>query len=343
MYYPPNNQPPYQQSYRPYQPSYFNPFDSEKHDLRKTANGLGWTLLISFIFMYALVWLNIAFLKLIGYHALNYSGFKGFSPILYFLDSGLTYSLFLFVPFSIYMMIKHLHYADILPFQHVSVGTAISCVFFGIAICMLANIPANIVSAFLKELGFNVTMPSQPKTDNLYANILYVIGIVVIPPLVEEFVFRGVVLNGLRKFGNGFAIFGSAFLFGMFHGNFMQIPFAFVVGLVFALIVVRTGNLWITIIIHALNNGFSVLCEFLVRYKGETFTTVFSNYIVVLLLAFGLLGAIFLAIKNKDFFKTNRACTAMPFSTRFFAMVTNPGMIAVLLFCIGEAVFMLKT
>ena len=51
-------------------------------------------------------------------------------------------------------------------------------------------------------------------------------------PISEELIFRGFVLRSLRPYGKRFAILGSAFLFGLFHGNLLQTPYAFLVGLV---------------------------------------------------------------------------------------------------------------
>lgn len=56
------------------------------------------------------------------------------------------------------------------------------------------------------------------------ANILYVIGVAVIPPLVEELGFRGVMLSALRRYGDGFAVLVTAVAFGIFHGNPVKFP-----------------------------------------------------------------------------------------------------------------------
>ena len=58
----------------------------------------------------------------------------------------------------------------------------------------------------------------------LYASVL--------GPVSEELLFRGYALRTLEPFGRKFAIFGSALLFGLFHGNLLQAPYAFLVGLV---------------------------------------------------------------------------------------------------------------
>ena len=57
----------------------------------------------------------------------------------------------------------------------------------------------------------------------LYAGIL--------APVAEEILFRGFVQRTMLPFGKKFAILVSSLTFGLFHGNLLQTPYAFVVGL----------------------------------------------------------------------------------------------------------------
>ena len=78
---------------------------------------------------------------------------------------------------------------------------------------------------------------------------------VVIAPLTEEIVHRGIILKGLlAHYTQNRAIFWSALLFGLMHLNPWQFPIAFIFGLVFAYWVIQTGSLWPGILGHALNN-----------------------------------------------------------------------------------------
>ena len=72
-------------------------------------------------------------------------------------------------------------------------------------------------------------------------------------PLFEEILFRGFVLRSLEPYGRKFAILGSAFLFGMFHGNILQTPFAFVVGLILGYVTVEYSIAW-AMLLHTINN-----------------------------------------------------------------------------------------
>ena len=72
-------------------------------------------------------------------------------------------------------------------------------------------------------------------------------------PVVEEIVFRGLVMRGLEKYGRWFAIVVSSILFGLFHGNPAQSPYAFAVGLVMGYAAMEYNLLW-AMVLHMINN-----------------------------------------------------------------------------------------
>lgn len=77
---------------------------------------------------------------------------------------------------------------------------------------------------------------------------------VIMAPLCEEILYRKVLIDRVRQFGDKTAILASAFVFGLSHGNFYQFFYAFGIGLVFAYIYIQTGRLRYTIIFHMLIN-----------------------------------------------------------------------------------------
>ena len=72
-------------------------------------------------------------------------------------------------------------------------------------------------------------------------------------PVVEELVFRGVLMRGFEKHGRRFAIVASAILFGLFHGNLVQSPYAFAVGLVMGYVAMEYSVGW-AMVLHMINN-----------------------------------------------------------------------------------------
>lgn len=91
----------------------------------------------------------------------------------------------------------------------------------------------------------------------LYASIL--------GPVSEELIFRGYILQSLRPYGKKFAIVFSAFLFGVFHGNLLQTPYTFLMGLVLGYVTVEYHIGW-AVALHVFNN--LILADLLSRLTG---------------------------------------------------------------------------
>ncbi len=81
----------------------------------------------------------------------------------------------------------------------------------------------------------------------------------VLTPIGEEFLFRGVLTNGLARYGPWVAVLGSSAIFAVAHGITYILPVAFVVGVVAALLLRRTGSIWPGVIVHAVNNAYSLI------------------------------------------------------------------------------------
>ena len=90
----------------------------------------------------------------------------------------------------------------------------------------------------------------------------FLLYISILTPIVEEVVFRGFVLDiASEKYGDWFSIFISAFLFAIVHIHGVTIVNAFIAGLIFGYLRIRTGSLWPPIIIHFLWNTHLYLIE----------------------------------------------------------------------------------
>ena len=86
------------------------------------------------------------------------------------------------------------------------------------------------------------------------------ISIALIPAIVEEIFFRGLLFRSLG--GKWRAILVSAACFGLLHMNFNQMSYAFIMGIFFGWIVWKTGNLMTTMVIHGLFNSISILINY---------------------------------------------------------------------------------
>lgn len=88
----------------------------------------------------------------------------------------------------------------------------------------------------------------------------------VVPATVEEFVFRGIAYGGYRKSGTKFmAVILSALMFGLMHMNLNQALYAFVIGILLALLFEATNSIWTTMLFHFIYNAQSCCLMFLIE------------------------------------------------------------------------------
>ena len=104
---------------------------------------------------------------------------------------------------------------------------------------------------------------------------LSVLALVIMAPLLEEWLCRSVAINGLLKSGYSprAAIAWSACMFAVIHLNPWQAIPAFLVGLLLGWIYWRTRSLWATIFTHAVNNALSVALTWAFPHLPEDAST----------------------------------------------------------------------
>lgn len=192
---------------------------------------------------------------------------------------------------------------NMLPLKKANTKRVALCIPIGLSICLFANIITNIFITILSALGVSLSQQSAGSlsASNAPELILALLATAVMPGLMEEFAMRGVVLQPLRKFGMAFAIISTSVIFGIMHGNLIQAPFAIIVGLCFGFFAVKCNTLWVAIIIHMLNNAFSVIMEFVQNTVSKTAYTVSYYVSFGVIIAIGIACAIILLTTDKGF------------------------------------------
>lgn len=152
----------------------------------------------------------------------------------------------------------------------------------GFALCIIGNISTTFFSNILT--GFGVTFYSGSEGMKIPTDwvsvLLFVINTAIMPALFEEFAFRGVIMQPLRKYGDWFAIIASSACFAIVHANMVQIPFAFIAGISLGYFCIRTKSIWTSVIIHFLNNFLSV--AFSVYFEKNPDASSFTYVIVMM-------------------------------------------------------------
>ncbi len=165
-------------------------------------------------------------------------------------------------------------------------------VVFGFSGCMTVNFILNLIATFL-PIPVGSEIPTAENTD-IYTTMLMQLAVAVAPAICEEIAFRGFVMGSLSDFGDGFAILISSMFFGMMHTGISGILFAFSVGLLLGFIRKISGSLIPSMIVHFLNNAYSVLMIVLLKILDiEMLGIISGTFVFTMLLLFVVMLIIF--------------------------------------------------
>jgi membrane protease YdiL (CAAX protease family) len=97
--------------------------------------------------------------------------------------------------------------------------------------------------------------------------VLLALVVISVGPLVEELLFRGVLLSALQRWHVGWAVSISSMAFGLAHLPGLQfqwyaLPDLVLLGCVLAWLRLRSGSIWPAILAHGTNNLLAVLAWF---------------------------------------------------------------------------------
>lgn len=147
------------------------------------------------------------------------------------------------------------------------------------AVMYLSNIFSNILIQIISAIkhGSVVNALSDAVSSNhIFVNIFI---IVICAPIMEELLFRKLLIDRVLQYGDKIAIFLSGFMFGLYHGNLYQFFYAFALGCIFAYIYIKYGRIIYTMILHVIINFIgSVVTSYITKVSGILdFIEKFSN------------------------------------------------------------------
>lgn len=119
-----------------------------------------------------------------------------------------------------------------------------------------------------------------------------VIMAVFVAPILEEIVFRGVIMNNLRKYGIRVAIIINSLLFGLSHYNIEMIVPAFLTGIIFSYIAYKYSIKY-SILIHFFINAVTKISQVLILLRVELIlilVSLFFGFLIIFLLIFFIIG-----------------------------------------------------
>jgi membrane protease YdiL (CAAX protease family) len=144
-----------------------------------------------------------------------------------------------------------------------------------LALAVVAGLAAPLLGTLLTQLlahGHTVTQDIQQLGNStpLGLRLPLVLMVVIVGPLVEELLFRGVLLSALlQRWRTGWAVLISSLAFALVHLPGLQyqwyaLPELALLALVLAWLRLRSGSIWPGVVAHGVNNVLGVLAWFVV-------------------------------------------------------------------------------
>lgn len=165
-----------------------------------------------------------------------------------------------------------------------------------VALEIIINFAMMLVSMFAPEVieAFNELMETSGVAE---MTVLSFLATVILAPITEELIFRGVTMKLTKWAGLPFVIGNiiQAVLFGVFHLNLVQGVYATFIGLVLGYLGYRYKTLWVPILLHLFCNLYATVIGMF-----EIPDTMMTNVVMAVIAVVCIAGTIFLMKKENE-------------------------------------------
>jgi membrane protease YdiL (CAAX protease family) len=192
-----------------------------------------------------------------------------------------------------------------------------------VAPAVFAVFLTSMLSSLLLSL-FGVT--SAPVEDVGIVRMLLIHALV--PAVLEEALFRYIPMKLLLPYSRRWCVIYSALVFALIHCSFVQMPYAFVAGIIFMTVDVALGSALPSVILHFVNNAASVV---LMKYCS---TPVATAVFISVMLLLTLVSLVFVYRRRGEYLSDIRAAFD---KGEGFAATYSPLALVVVCFCLAAS------
>lgn len=300
-----------------------------KEENKKVFNRIGLAMLVSMILVNVI---QIIFFNIIG--KVNQDLLS--SSWINYIALAISYYLIGFPVF--YFMIKGLPEGEKREDKKLGVWEIVKFCFISYSLMYIFNFLTNIFIILISIFkGSEVVNPLQNIIEGS-SLILTLIFVGILSPIIEEMMFRGIMLNKLRRYGDKVAIVTTALLFGLFHANFSQFFYATVLGLIFAYVTLKTGTIKYSIILHIFVNTMGSFIIPLIIGDGSNLVA--YGCVLFLVLLISIVGLVLL-IKDRKNISLLDGEVKLEKGTAFKTIWINLGMILFTVICLVSMIAVL--
>ncbi len=169
----------------------------------------------------------------------------------------------------------------------------------GSALWYICSYIAKAMELFFNSLGLTIS-PANSVSSFFSGGVplaIFAIYTCLLAPITEELFFRGMLLRVFSRANQRFAVFASAFFFGMVHGNMQQFILAFVMGIFLGHITLKHGSIIPSSGVHIFVNSLSLMSAFLKHYLRDVSFAV--DMVLIVFTAIGILLLIIFRITDR--------------------------------------------
>lgn len=312
--------------------------------LRRQANIQGGALLIYWVAMNICVFFVMVTVALAHALTASLSGFGGENAIPMIMEkmttammetSGWGYLLAVAIGLLILLLWKkptYIRHTLLQKGRPMGFGSFLALLSLVMGCQLLAQLNSFLLEWLARLLGFSMTsLLESVSVDTGSLPMLLYVGIAA--PISEELLFRGLLLRSIEPYNKKLAIFASALLFGLYHGNPVQTPYAFCVGLILAYAALEYNVIW-AMVLHLFNN--LLFADSLPRLLSGL-PDIVSDWIQwAIITGFFLAGLFVVLAKHREIATYWRRETVEPWQRKAF--FRSPTVIILIVICMGSMV-----
>lgn len=150
-------------------------------------------------------------------------------------------------------------------------GTVMKLITLALGLQLAAGIIAAIIQMILNAFGLESATADLTATSSFLANAIMYFYACLLGPVLEELLYRGVLLQSMRKYNERFAIFLSAAIFGLMHQNYQQFVLGFLLGIPLAVVTIKYNSIIPAICTHIVVNTTTMLTSCLLQYTAPEY------------------------------------------------------------------------
>lgn len=154
----------------------------------------------------------------------------------------------------LFLLLKKWVPAERIERRRMKAGQFVLSVIICFGLAYAANIVGNILTSLIGRAKDQAVQNPMQVAVSYLSPWMILLYMVICAPIMEELVFRKLIVDRAVRYGQGVAVLVSGLMFGLFHGNLNQFTYAAAIGMFLAFLYVKTGNIKITISIHMLIN-----------------------------------------------------------------------------------------